>query len=365
MGLSKEDAKQLVRNVQERIAADQHELGKLFTQLTTFTNQPFKRLAPDMDKLAMTRVYERISADQRELGKLLKRAAPEATKFGDAGVNSACMATDFAIKFGLGKEAAGELMHLVEKAKTEEDKDEAHHGHIAMPFLSMPTILQRYGEREPEVHIGWADIYLDLILVGVAFNGGLLLKHAFYLCEPADDYHGDHHRLLEGGKHPPCVGLGIGLMHVCAFGTPVLGAWLKETMFRARCENTTFKYIPAPCTSRLHSPPHSIRLASHLTRSARATTVHAENLVSRGLEVFCYLLMIIGASCEEDVSTIMHDGTFWRMFTICMTIIDFTWIVRYSQLFWHPEKLARSLAQQRVLLLLPGTVVYLLATWMA
>ena len=33
----------------------------------------------------------------------------------------------------------------------------------------------------------WADIYLDLILVGVAFNGGLLLKHAFYLCEPHDN----------------------------------------------------------------------------------------------------------------------------------------------------------------------------------
>ena len=77
-------------------------------------------------------------------------------------------------------------------------------------------------------------------------------------------------------------------------------------MFRARCENTTFNYLPAPCASRLHSPPHTIRLTSYLTRSARATTVHAENLVSRGLEVFYYLLMIIGASCEEDVSTIMH-----------------------------------------------------------
>ena len=36
----------------------------------------------------------------------------------------------------------------------------------------------------------WADIYLDLILVGVAFNGGLLLKHAFYLCEPHEDFGG-------------------------------------------------------------------------------------------------------------------------------------------------------------------------------
>eukprot|EP00964_Phaeocystis_antarctica_P046821 scaffold27069_cov65-Phaeocystis_antarctica.AAC.4 len=115
MGSSPADAKQLARNVQERIAADQYELGKLFTQLTTFTNQPClaSRLAPDTDKLAMTKVYERICADQRELGELLKRAAPETTKLGDAGVNSACMVTDFAIKFSLGKEAAGELMHLV------------------------------------------------------------------------------------------------------------------------------------------------------------------------------------------------------------------------------------------------------------
>ena len=154
-GSSPADAKQLARNVQERIAADQYELGKLFTQLTTFTNQPClaSRLAPDTDKLAMTKVYERICADQRELGELLKRAAPETTKLGDAGVNSACMVTDFAIKFGLGKEAAGELMHLVEKAKKKEDKDEeheAHHGHIAMPFLSsMPTILQKGLQKGP------------------------------------------------------------------------------------------------------------------------------------------------------------------------------------------------------------------------
>ena len=96
-----------------------------------------------------------------------------------------------------------------------------------MPWISTPKVVQRDGEPQPHVQIGWADIYLDLILVGVAFNGGILLKHAFYLCHPQSTHDaiqefirdatrgmphdkaaaaagGAHHRLLDdGGAHPP------------------------------------------------------------------------------------------------------------------------------------------------------------------
>ena len=223
-----------IAKLQESIAKDQRKLGSLLQGF----NQPFKGFDP------------------ASRGKELIKAP---------GLTSASLIAEFASRHSLGTEAVGELQLLVDKAKQEqEDEDlddqEIHRGHgAAMPFMSMPTVLQRYGEQEPVVHIGWADIYLDLILVGVAFNGGLLLKHAFYLCEPPGDswrhrYHGGghghldadaasvsghEHRLLFGepGAHPPCVGLGIGLMHVLAFGLPVLGAWLKETMFRARCES--------------------------------------------------------------------------------------------------------------------------------
>ena len=180
-----------------------------------------------------------------------------------------------------------EILAVLGEEAIEESKHHHHHHSGPMPLLSTPNIVQKWEDKEyPEVHIGWADIYLDLILVGVAFNGGLMLKHAFYLCHPHDAAHGaaEHHRSMfervETHSHPTCVGLGMGVLHVLAFGVPILGAWLKETMFRARFE--------------------------------------AHNLVARSLEVMCYLLMIIGASCEEDVTILQEDRTFWQMFTTCM-----------------------------------------------
>jgi len=255
---------------------------------------------------------------------------------------------------GVNDEALAMMQSIIDKAKAvavEDEKkahdDHEHHGDEKEPmsFLTMPKVVQRHGEAQPEVHIGWADIYLDLILVGVAFNGGTLLKHAFYLCVPpgdsssstadsadASDSSGSlaasHHRVLSSSTyHPQCVGLWIGVLHILAFGVPILGAWLKETMFRAR-----FK---------------------------------AHNLLARGLEVMCYLLMIIGASCEEDVQVLQADRTFWKMITRCMLAIDITWVARYMQIAgWHPEECARRLAKQRLLLLLPGTLLYSFAMFL-
>ena len=121
----------------------------------------------------------------------------------------------------LSIEAEEAVRLLVEDAQMVE----VHHEHEgAKPLFHMAVVRQRHGEKQPEVHIGWADIYLDLILVGVAFNGGLLLKHAFYLCTPVAsedllhghdvgqhtiDEHdaGGHERMLSGHHHPPCYGL--------------------------------------------------------------------------------------------------------------------------------------------------------------
>lgn len=224
-----------------------------------------------------------------------------------------------------------EILAVLGEEAIEESKHHHHHHSGPMPLLSTPNIVQTWEDKEyPEVHIGWADIYLDLILVGVAFNGGLMLKHAFYLCHPHDAAHGaaEHHRSMfervETHSHPTCVGLGMGVLHVLAFGVPILGAWLKETMFRARFE--------------------------------------AHNLVARSLEVMCYLLMIIGASCEEDVTILQEDRTFWQMFTTCMLVIDLTWVGRYMQVaYWHPDPVARLAGKQRLFLLSPGTLLFLLA----
>lgn len=67
---------------------------------------------------------------------------------------------------------AREFAELIERAKAlGSPETHGHHDEGPMPWMSMPTVLSRHGEPQPELHVGWADIYLDLILVGVAFNG--------------------------------------------------------------------------------------------------------------------------------------------------------------------------------------------------
>ena len=291
-------------------------------------------------------------------------------------------ANKFAKEKGLSPKETEELRALIaEEAKEKEEEKEKHHHHEgAMPLFAMPEVLQRNGEEQAEVHIGWADIYLDLILVGVAFNGGLLLKHAFYLCTPPGE-HGEHggeehgaaehgaaehggehgegllpefdhakhsadmvytdampdsaseiHRLRqlnghEHHEHGPCLGLPVGLLHVLAFGCPIIFAWLKETILRSRFES--------------------------------------RSLASRGLECLCYLLMIVGASCEEDVTVLQSDSTFWYVFGACMFCIDAVHILRYAVITFHEEDCARKAAKEQICVMLPGSLIYLLATLMA
>ena len=299
----------------------------------------------DTNKIAMAMVDQRLGAPAKNLtkqinDKLFQRFefAGEAPRLVDhhhhhGGVYSDDGGTYFdspqdeeifkgvqalAKKYRLDARAAEEITALVEKYK---EQEEEHEEAEPMPWMSMPQVRQRHGEKQPEVSVGWADIYLDLILVGVAFNGGLLLKHAFYLCHPHEEGH-DHapepvvagegdegdewyqpqvivtnlpHRLLTGdaGHHPPCVGLHIGVLHALAFAIPILGAWCKETVFDAQFD--------------------------------------AENLCTRFFECMCYLLMILGASKSEDVDVLNHDKNFWYGLGISMLLIDIQWMVRCTK----------------------------------
>ena len=243
---------------------------------------------------------------------------------------------ELAKRNNMNRALAAEIAAIVERAKALGSPAHAHHGSGPMPWTSMPTVLSRHGEPQPEVHIGWADIYLDLILVGVAFNGGLLLKHAFYLCHPVHvSYYPEgpdggtigweDGRMLGGhGDHPPCVGLFVGVIHALAFATPLLSAWAKETIFDAQFD--------------------------------------AASLFSRGVEVLCYLMMVIGASCSEDVHILESDNTFWIGLCSSMLVIDFMAHIRYGQIaMGHDEEVARHAAWQRIGLLATGTVLYLFA----
>ena len=91
--------------------------------------------------------------------------------------------------------------------------------------------------------------------------------------------------MLNGhGPKKACVGLGVGVVHALAFATPLLSAWAKETIFDAQFD--------------------------------------AASLFSRGVEVLCYLMMVIGASCSEDVDVLEKDNTFWLGLTSSMLVID-------------------------------------------
>jgi len=243
---------------------------------------------------------------------------------------------ELAKKNNMSRALSSEIATIVERAKALGSPGHGHHDAGPMPWHSMPTVLSRHGEPQPELHIGWADIYLDLILVGVAFNGGLLLKHAFYLCEPHEDFGGWtlddgtlEGRMLNGhGPKKACVGLGVGVVHALAFATPLLSAWAKETIFDAQFD--------------------------------------AASLFSRGVEVLCYLMMVIGASCSEDVDVLEKDNTFWLGLTSSMLVIDLMALLRYGQIaVGHEEDVARWAAWQRIGLIFPGFVLYGVAWFIA
>ena len=71
----------------------------------------------------------------------------------------------FARELRLSLPDARRLNAIVEQAMAEAAPQEQHHAHKShkldtMPFLSKPAIVQRPGEEQPEVHIGWADLYV-------------------------------------------------------------------------------------------------------------------------------------------------------------------------------------------------------------
>ena len=256
--------------------------------------------------------------------------APRQTRAANSRIASVNPPTD-------GRQVAERLRNLAQEHKLSVEAEEAvkrlieeaqgvevpHEYEGPKPLLHMPVVRQRHGEKQPEVHIGWADIYLDLILVGVAFNGGLLLKHAFYLCTPVgahDVSHGhETHRMLSGHHHPPCYGLLTGNLHVLAFGVPLMGAWFKDTIFRARFESNSLISRSLDVASCKTSPQRSNPLGAHTQHSPlrclcalldwlrMLTSGRARHLPAADL------LMIVAASCEEDVAILEEDASFWKV----------------------------------------------------
>ena len=69
---------------------------------------------------------------------------------------------------------------------TGDDHGDHHavHTWFNTPFYKRPAVRHHWGEPQQPLHTGATDLFLDLIFVGVAFRVGVVLKAAFYACDP-------------------------------------------------------------------------------------------------------------------------------------------------------------------------------------
>ena len=100
------------------------------------------------------------------------------------------------------------------------------------PTHRVPAIRHLWGEAQYELHPGSQELFLDLIFVGVAYRIGSVLKVAFYLCTPVEEFSLPSDPLPDE-KHA-CVGLPIGLVHALAPFACMYLMWQIETSFRAK-----------------------------------------------------------------------------------------------------------------------------------
>lgn len=137
------------------------------------------------------------------------------------------------------------------------------HGHgvatwFNTPLYARPTVRHHWGEPQQPLHTGATDLFLDLIFVGVAYRVGIVMKAAFYACDPdATPFAGGSGsasgsvtpepsgRMLapsSGGSDVACVGFGVGLAYALAPYVCVYLLWSIEREYKASFA----------CSSKLH-----------------------------------------------------------------------------------------------------------------
>ena len=128
------------------------------------------------------------------------------------------------------------------------------HGHeqadtwSTVPWYEAPHLRHHWGEPQEPLHTGAGDLFLDLIFVGVAYRVGIVMKAAFYSCEPTSSsgygsygygygYGGNTTRRRElapsGANQPECVGLGLGLAYALAPFMCMYMIWSIEREYKA------------------------------------------------------------------------------------------------------------------------------------
>ena len=145
-------------------------------------------------------------------------------------------------------------MEWFEAVTTAED-EVAHTWHeeevdwLRLPWFKVPTIRFLWGDSQPELHAGGAELFLDLIFVGVAYRVGNVIKAAIVSCtvqSATSNATGNSMRqlaLLAADAPELCAGLGTGILRGLAPFLAMYQIWWSCTLMKA-------KYS---CASKLHT----------------------------------------------------------------------------------------------------------------
>lgn len=186
----------------------------------------------------------------------------------------------------LSKDAAGgvvldreSFLHLHQRVEAATRAHDEHHGRPWLVLYQTPQQRHKWGEHQPAFHPWMGDIMLDLIVVGVCYMLGDVIKLSFYKCTAYDTYSNassyvEYDELASGGPGYPydggdddeaapyCVGLSEGVLHAAAFYLCIFRLWSCGMMYRARfCTDGSVAHLTLDVASGL-----LVVLASHGVR---------------------------------------------------------------------------------------------------
>lgn len=180
---------------------------------------------------------------------------------------------------------------------------------------------------DPPQHLtaGWADLFLDLIFVGAAYQLGDLIKYTFFSCTP-----GSSSSSSSGSDaYPECLPWGLAWLHSIAIFATMFRLWQSDSMYRARFD--------------------------------------ASDSFHRALDLLGYLMMIVGASNIsplQEYTGIALNGEYQGVPKYASMLVPFLgvavlWWLRY----WEVALLARAQNARRVASALLIDMIGMLLLW--
>jgi len=262
----------------------------------------------------------------------------------------------FCNKYKLSEEAREELNTMIELAAAP-----GHHGEEPnIRFFVRPSVVQNWGDKEPELHADNQSLFLDLVYVGIAYQLGTLVKYSFYACTPSGDGSGSagsssdasmsaasmsdgsmssdgsssessERRMVRmlgsgSGAGPECVGLGDGLLHVVVFFVTLFFHWILDAWWDAKYESAGF-------------------------------------ISTRLMEFINLFAIISAASCITDVQELRSNPRNWWYFCLMNVVAILIWMIRYLQIALFARAVNARREASSLLLTCGGCLALMTGAW--